>query len=119
MLLFTGSFLTLLLHPFFLDSTWLDSQFGDPRLHSGYNLIAFDWRAAGKTVSRFNGKHDAWTDAVDILLICYVCAISAILLRDLTPRLVFKALNLPPFHIWASETISANAAIRFSILYVH
>ncbi|KAI0321952.1 alpha/beta-hydrolase [Amylostereum chailletii] len=88
----------LLLHPFFLDTSWLDAQFGDPRLSDEYNLIAFDWRAAGKTISRFNGKHDAWTDAVDILLVCY-------------------ALCLPPVHVWASETISANAAIRFAILF--
>lgn len=29
----------------------------------------------------------------------------------------FKALWLPPAHIWASETTGANLAIRFAALY--
>jgi hypothetical protein len=63
----------ILLHPFFLDSTWLDSQFGDPRLNEDYNLIAFDQRAAGRTLSRPNGKQDSWTDAADLAFACHVC----------------------------------------------
>jgi len=62
----------ILLHPFFLDSTWLDSQFGDPRLNEDYNLIAFDQRAAGRTLSRPNGKQDSWTDAADLAFACHV-----------------------------------------------
>ena len=62
----------ILLHPFFLNSTWLDSQFGDPRLNQGYNLIAFDQRAAGRTLSRPNGKQDSWTDAADLAFACHV-----------------------------------------------
>ena len=62
----------ILLHPFFLDSTWLDSQFCDPRLSEDYNLIAFDQRAAGRTLSRPNGKQDSWTDAADLAFACHV-----------------------------------------------
>ncbi len=62
----------ILLHPFFLDSTWLDPQFGDPRLSRDYNLIAFDQRAAGRTLSRPNGKQDSWTDAADLAFACHV-----------------------------------------------
>ncbi|KAH9002261.1 alpha/beta-hydrolase [Lactarius hatsudake] len=61
----------ILLHPFFLDSTWLDTQFGDPRLNEGYNMIAFDQRAAGRTLSRPNGKQDSWTDAADLAFACH------------------------------------------------
>jgi pimeloyl-ACP methyl ester carboxylesterase len=62
----------ILLHPFFLDTTWLDNQFGDPRLNCEYNLIAFDQRAAGRTLSRPNGKQDSWTDAADLAFACHV-----------------------------------------------
>jgi pimeloyl-ACP methyl ester carboxylesterase len=62
----------ILLHPFFLDSKWVDSQFCDPRLNDDYNLIAFDQRAAGRTLSRPNGKQDSWTDAADLAFACHV-----------------------------------------------
>ncbi|KAI0005158.1 alpha/beta-hydrolase [Russula compacta] len=90
----------ILLHPFFLDSRWLDAQFGDPRLDEDYNLIAFDQRAAGRTLSRPNGKQDSWTDAADLAFACH-------------------ALWLPPAHIWASETTAANLGIRFAALFPH
>ncbi|KAI0268106.1 alpha/beta-hydrolase [Gloeopeniophorella convolvens] len=88
----------ILLHPFFLDSTWLDVQFGDPRMNEDYNLIAFDQRAAGRTLSRPNGAQDAWTDAADLAFACH-------------------ALWLPPSHVWASETTGANLALRFAALF--
>jgi pimeloyl-ACP methyl ester carboxylesterase len=56
----------LLLHPLFLDSSWLSAQFEDPRLSRRYNLIALDARHAGQTTSRLNGKQDSWTDAADL-----------------------------------------------------
>ncbi|KAK7060144.1 hypothetical protein VNI00_000908 [Paramarasmius palmivorus] len=34
----------MMLHPTFLDSSWLNDQFGDPRLDKNFNLIAFDMR---------------------------------------------------------------------------
>jgi hypothetical protein len=117
----------ILLHPFFLDSTWLDTQFGDPRLNEDYNLIAFDQRAAGRTLSRPNGKQDSWTDAADLAFACHVrkmspgfpsypipCPQSGVFAESV---LFQKALWLPPAHIWASETTGANLAIRFAALY--
>ncbi len=108
----------ILLHPFFLDSTWLDTQFGDPRLNEDYNLIAFDQRAAGKTLSRPNGKQDSWTDAADLAFACHVSFIFLVSRRRTATKLVaLKALWLPPSHVWASETTGANLAIRFAALY--
>jgi len=62
----------ILLHPIFLDSSWLSTLFEDPRLDKHYNLIAFDARCAGKTLSRPNGKHDHWTNAADLAFACQV-----------------------------------------------
>ncbi|KAF8897174.1 hypothetical protein BD779DRAFT_1465429 [Infundibulicybe gibba] len=87
----------MLLHSLFLDSTWLQHQFGDPRLNSSYNLIAFDTRVSGRSVSRPNGRHDSWVDAADLARCCH-------------------ALHLPPCHILAFEAISVNAALRFAVL---
>lgn len=56
----------IMLHPIFLDSSWLYLQLQDPRLNDNYNLIVFDARCAGRTHSRPNGKHDHWTDAADL-----------------------------------------------------
>jgi hypothetical protein len=108
----------LLLHPVLLDCTWLNAQFGDPRLHDGYNLIAFDWRASGKTMSRYSGKQDAWTDAIDIALVCYVRFQCASRGTTCHSRTALQALCLPAVHVWASEAISVDAAIRFAILCV-
>jgi len=76
----------ILLHPFFLNSTWLDSQFGDPRLNEDYNLIAFDQRAAGRTLSRPNGKQDSWTDAADLAFACHVRKMSFSIVFIPSPR---------------------------------
>ena len=62
----------IMLHPIFLDSTWLYAQFEDPRLDKSFNIIAFDARCAGRTISRPNGRHDHWTDAADIAFACHV-----------------------------------------------
>lgn len=56
----------LVLHPLLLDTTWLDCQFGDPRLHKDFNIIAFDTRSAGKSTCVPNGRRDSWVDAADI-----------------------------------------------------
>lgn len=56
----------IILHPFFLDSTWLEQQFGDPRLAKNYNIIAFDMRTCGRSICRPNGRHDSWVDAADL-----------------------------------------------------
>ncbi|KAJ6516299.1 Alpha/Beta hydrolase protein [Mycena sanguinolenta] len=87
-----------ILHPTFLDSTWLHQQFNDPRLDSEFNLIAFDMRVAGKSECRNSGKHDSWVDAADLAF----CA---------------QALQLAPFHILAMESTSINCALRFAALF--
>lgn len=56
----------MVLHPLFLDSTWLDNQFGDPRLGENFNLIAFDLRGCSRSKYRLSGRHDSWVDAADL-----------------------------------------------------
>ncbi|KAK7471117.1 hypothetical protein VKT23_002531 [Stygiomarasmius scandens] len=88
----------IMLHPMYMDSTWLDNQFGDPRLDKNHNLIAFDMRVCGNSSCRPSGKHDTWVEAADIAF-CHM------------------ALQLPPCHILACEGISVNCALRFAILF--
>ncbi|KAJ7873389.1 Alpha/Beta hydrolase protein [Mycena olivaceomarginata] len=87
-----------ILHPTFLDSSWLYPQFNDPRLDSEYNLIAFDMRVSGKSECRHSGRHDSWVDAADLAS----CA---------------QLLRLSPFHILAMESTSINCALRFAALF--
>lgn len=56
----------IMLHPLFLDLTWLDNQFGDPRLRASYNIIAFDMRVCGRSTCRPSGRHDSWVEAADL-----------------------------------------------------
>lgn len=56
----------ILLHPAFLDTTWLNAQFDDPRLNDHYNMVAFDTRCSGRTRSRPSAAHDAWVEAADL-----------------------------------------------------
>jgi hypothetical protein len=56
----------VILPPWCLDSSWLSEQFGDPRLDSDYNLIAFDMRVSGRSFSRPTGQHDCWVEAADL-----------------------------------------------------
>jgi pimeloyl-ACP methyl ester carboxylesterase len=56
----------IMLPPLFLDSTWLDNQFGDPRLNESFNLIAFDMRVSGRSTCRPNERHDSWVEAADL-----------------------------------------------------
>lgn len=88
----------MILHPMFLDCTWLECQFGDPRLCDNYNLIAFDMRTVGRSKCHPNPKHDSWTDAADIAL-CH------------------QMLQLPPCHVLALEGLSVNCALRFAWLF--
>ncbi|KAJ7638448.1 Alpha/Beta hydrolase protein [Roridomyces roridus] len=87
-----------ILHPTFLDSSWLHAHFGDHRLDGEFNLIAFDMRVAGKSECRHSGKHDSWVDAADLAF-------------------AHQALALPPFHILALEGPSINCALRFAALF--
>ncbi|KAJ7047773.1 Alpha/Beta hydrolase protein [Mycena alexandri] len=87
-----------ILHPTFLDSSWLYAQFNDPRLDGEFNLIAFDMRVSGKSEARYSGKHDSWVDAAD-LAFCH------------------QALRLSPFHILAMESVAISCALRFATLF--
>ncbi|KAI9575030.1 hypothetical protein HD554DRAFT_2052000 [Boletus coccyginus] len=88
----------VILHPLFLDSSWLNKHFDDPRLSSEYNLIAFDQRAQGRSRCRPSALHDCYVDAADLA--------SAI-----------QALFLPPAHFLAFECISVNSVLRLTALW--
>lgn len=88
----------VMIHPQFLDVTWLDNHFGDPRLYEHYNLIAFDLRGAGRSTCRPSGRHDSWVDAADIAH-------------------CFQRLHLPCSHILALEGLATYAALRFALLF--
>jgi len=63
----------VILHPIFLDVTWVGAQLGDPRLSKNHNIIAFDLRTSGRSTCRPNGRHDGWVDAADLALCFQVC----------------------------------------------
>ncbi|KAF8556258.1 alpha/beta-hydrolase [Imleria badia] len=88
----------VLLHPLFLDSSWLTKHFDDPRLSSEYNLIAFDQRTSGRSRCRPSAFHDCYVDAADLA--------SAI-----------QALFLPPAHFIAFESVSVNSVLRLTALW--
>lgn len=79
----------MILHPFFLDSSWLCNQFGDPRLGESFNLIAFDMRTCGRSTCRPSGRHDNWVEAAD-LAYCHQVTVSLlkVLQRFLTLLLI-------------------------------
>lgn len=75
----TGSFdpakpCIVMLHPLFLDSSWLVTQMEDPRLSTRYNIVAFDFRSCGMSNSRPSAAHDTWVDAADIAFAHQVCS---------------------------------------------
>jgi hypothetical protein len=62
----------VILHPAFLDLSWVDLQLGDSRLDSNYNIIAFDSRSSGRSTCRLSGRHDNWVDAADLAFCFHV-----------------------------------------------
>lgn len=58
----------IILHPMFFDVQWIDNHWGDPRIYQKCNLIAFDMRCSGRSVSRPSARHDTWVEAADIAL---------------------------------------------------
>lgn len=58
----------VMLHPLYLNSSWLWSQMDDPRLNSSYNIVAFDTRTSGKSMSAPSGMYDTWVQAADLAL---------------------------------------------------
>ncbi|KAI0356681.1 alpha/beta-hydrolase [Trametes cingulata] len=87
----------IMLHPLFLDSTWLHPQLDDPRLNSNFNIVVFDLRTTGKSLYRPSGRYDLWVTAAD-LAHC------------------FYHLRLSPAHIFAPELFSYTA-LRFAALF--
>ncbi|KAI0829356.1 Alpha/Beta hydrolase protein [Trametes gibbosa] len=87
----------VMLHPLFLDSSWLHPQLDDPRLNSNFNIIVFDLRTTGKSLYRPTGRYDLWVTAAD-LAHC------------------FYHLRLPAAHIFAPELFSFTA-LRFAALF--
>lgn len=104
----------VMLHPTLLDSSWLDNQFGDPRLNGNYNLIAFDMRVCGKSSCRPSGRHDSWVEAADLAFCFQVRSYYHMLIKLLKSR---QTLHLPPCHILAIETLSVFCALRLVLLY--
>ncbi|THH31409.1 hypothetical protein EUX98_g2787 [Antrodiella citrinella] len=76
----------VMIHPLHLDSDWLFPQLDDPRLRTKYNIIVFDTRVSGRSVTRYNGKYDLWVAAADLAH-------------------AFHYLALPPAHFFASEIL--------------
>ncbi|KAL1937580.1 hypothetical protein VTO73DRAFT_13075 [Trametes versicolor] len=87
----------IMLHPLFLDSSWMHPQLDDPRLNANFNIIVFDLRTSGKSLYRPSGRYDLWVTAAD-LAHC------------------FYHLRLPPAHIFAPELFSFSA-LRFAALF--
>lgn len=105
----------VMLHPMFLDSTWLDSQFGDPRLDSGFNLIAFDMRVCGRSSCRPSGLHDSWVEAADLAFACQVsCMHTSFSCSNQSPAV----LRLCTSHLlisWPSKV--CQQIVRSGLLY--
>lgn len=106
----------VILHPAFLDISWIDLQLGDSRLDSSYNIIAFDSRSSGRSTCRLSGRHDSWVDAADLAFCFQVLSIQIVSL--LLINLTWQKLHLPPSHILAQEGSAIYCGIRFAILYV-
>ncbi|KAI0775439.1 Alpha/Beta hydrolase protein [Irpex lacteus] len=87
----------VLLHPAGLDSSWMQTQAEDPRLHNVYNMIMFDTRITGPSETRYTGKYDLWVAAADLAQ-------------------AFYHLRLPPSHIFAPDLYS-GVAMRFAALF--
>ena len=64
----------VMLHPLYLNSSWMWGQMDDPRLNSAFNMIAFDTRTSGKSMSTPSGMYDTWVQAADLALCFQVCA---------------------------------------------
>lgn len=62
----------IMLHPLFLDSSWMHPQLDDPRLNANFNIIVFDLRTSGKSLYRPSGRYDLWVTAADLAHCFYV-----------------------------------------------
>ncbi len=106
----------IMLHPLFLDSSWLGSHIEDPRLSGKYNIVAFDMRACGKSSSRSTGAHDSWVDAADLAFAHLVSCGLWSGRREIALTQYLQALGLPPSHVFAISNLSVHTALRFAAL---
>ncbi|KAF8339032.1 uncharacterized protein EI90DRAFT_2442637 [Cantharellus anzutake] len=94
----------LILHPTYLSSDHLSSQFDDPLMKDYFNLIAFDAVCCGRTEApnylslSQAAVHDGYVDAAIIALF-------------------HEYLSLPPVHVMASEHRPVQGATRFVLLF--
>ncbi|KIL00458.1 hypothetical protein PAXRUDRAFT_129813 [Paxillus rubicundulus Ve08.2h10] len=88
----------VILHPLFLDSSWLIKHFDDPRLSSEYNLIAPDQRTMGRSRCRPSPLHDCYVDAADLAA-------------------VMQTLLLPASHFLAFECMAVNCVLRLAAVW--
>jgi len=88
----------VMLHPMFLSSPWFRYQMDDFRLMSTFNMIAFDTRTSGKSISKPSPLYDTSVQAAD-LAYC------------------LQYLHLSAVHVLAAETLSVNCALRFAALF--
>lgn len=115
----------VMLHPLYLNSSWVWGQMDDPRLNSAFNIIAFDTRTSGKSMSTPSGMYDTWVQAADLALCFQVSRASNppkfprphFPLIPIRPPGRGQYLHLPPVHLVGIETVSVNCAQRFAILY--
>ena len=75
----------VMLHPLYLNSSWLWGQMDDPRLNGAFNIIAFDTRTSGKSMSTPSGMYDTWVQAADLAL-CFQVASKRNLIPPRFPR---------------------------------
>jgi hypothetical protein len=112
----------VMLHPLYLNSSWLWGQLDDPRLNGAFNIIAFDTRTSGKSMSAPSGMYDTWVQAADLAL-CFQVSKRHLILRYFRGLILYRSrepeqyLHLPPVHLVGIETVSINCAQRFAILY--
>lgn len=66
-----------MLHPMFLGSSWFRYQMDDFRLMATFNMIAFDSRTSGKSISKPSGLYDTSVQAADLAYCLQVRASSA------------------------------------------
>ena len=92
------------LHGLESSSAFMYPQFQDPLLNQRYNLISFDLLGNGDTeaplyLSDWQAPyHDGWVEAVILARFC-------------------DALELPPVHLFASQSRSVQGAGRFAALF--
>lgn len=107
----------VMLHPLYLNSSWLWGQMDDPRLNSAFNMIAFDTRTSGKSMSTPSGMYDTWVQAADLALCFQVCWAPS---PPRFPCSDFARVFLSASSIWAVSPPTTRASCwnrnRFRIL---